>query len=499
MGRKQPRSPANPGTRSPRYRADLAALLLLSCLAVPCSSAQTSSPPGRAAIIQALQAGNNRAALSLAQTALQHTPHDCSLLSLEAIAFTGLQQTQEALGAFQAALTNCPAYLPALEGAAQIRLAQHSPEVVPLLERILVLQPANPTANAMLATTFHDQARCSEALRHYQASRALFASRPDLAQGYGACLVDTGDLGSALAVYKDLLAAKPGDAIRYDVALLQSKTRENAAALATLAPLLTGTQQVPALALASRIHEQEGETPVAVDLLRQAILQEPDQEDNYLDFATIAFTHKSFQVGIDMLDAGLQRLPQSASLFVARGVLKVQISQSDAAIADFETAHRLDPKLSFATDAVGILQSQQHENAESLKLFQDQARLHPNDPLLQYLLAEQLSMGGADEIRLNDAIAAAKRAVHLDPGYQAARDLLAVLYVRSNQMKLAVAEAEAALALDPDDQSALYQDILARRRLGETTEVIALTAKLNEARKSAQLRQQKVDRYGLRD
>ena len=108
-------------------------------------------------------------------------------------------------------------------------------------------------------------------------------------------------------------------------------------------------------------------------------------------------------------------------------------------------------------------------------------------------------MGGADETRLNDAIAAAKRAVHLDPSYQAARDLLAVLYVRANQMKLAVAEAEAALALDPNDQSALYQDILARRRLGETTEVTALTAKLNEARKSGQLRQQKVDRYGLRD
>ena len=335
MGCKQQRSPAIPKTRWRRYRAGLAALSLALCFAVLCSSAQTSSSPGRAEIVRALQSGNNRDALSLAHTALQRAPHDCSLLSLEAIAFTGLQQTQEALGAFDAALANCPAYLPALEGAAQIRFAQHSPEVVPLLERILMTQPANPTANAMLATTFHNQARCSEALSHYQASRALFASRPDLAQDYGACLVDTGDLRSALAVYKDLLASKPGDAICYDVALLQSRMHENAAALATLTPLLTGTHQVPALALASRIHEQEGETPAAVDLLRQAILQEPDQEDNYLDFATIAFTHKSFQVGIDMLNAGLQKLPQSASLFVARGVLKAQLSQSDAAIADF--------------------------------------------------------------------------------------------------------------------------------------------------------------------
>ena len=186
---------------------------------------------------------------------------------------------------------------------------------------------------------------------------------------------------------------------------------------------------------------------------------------------------------------------------MARGVLEVQISRSDLAIADFEQGHRLDSKLSFAVDAVGIMQSQQHQSAESLALFEAQARQHEDDPLLQYLLAEQLSHAKDENNgeQLAAAIAAAKRAVTLDPRYQAAHDLLAVLYVRSNQPALAIQQAELALALNPSDQDALYQEIMARRRSGETAKIPALTARLMEARSENQRQQQNADRYRLQE
>ena len=337
----------------------------------------------------------------------------------------------------------------------------------------------------MLATLLRTQGNCSEALSHYDASKPLWPGRPDLLQGYGSCLATTGDLSSALAIYVQLLASSPRDDIRYDVALLQWKTHASDDALATLAPLLTQHQE-SALALASRIQEEQGEPPQAVRLLRDA---------------SIAFTHQSFQVGIDMLDAGLKRLSGAAALYVARGVLEVQLSRGDAAVADFEQAHRLDPKLSFAVDAVGIMRSQQHQSAESLALLQAQAKLHGDDPLLQYLLAEQLSERAADESgeHLKAAIAAARRATTLDPAYKAAHDLLAVLYVRANQPELAIQQAELALAQDPYDQDALYQEILVRRRAGDTVHLRALTARYNEARKENDTRQQQADRYRLQD
>ena len=481
-------------------RFAFAAALLLASIGSNVLYAQ-AAPAGRAEVIQQLRQGDNQAALSLAKSALKQSPGDCSLLSLEGVAFTGLQKTQDALQSFQQALAHCPEYLPALEGTAQIEFAQKGADTVALLHRVLALRPDDPTSNAMLATTLRARGECPEALAHYVASQGLFPSRPDLLESYGECLADTGDLGSAVASYGQLLASHPNDTIRYDLALLQWKTHANDAALATLAPLLTGEHPVPALALGSKIHEEKGETPEAVSLLRQAILRSPDDVDNYLDFAAIAFNHKSFQVGIDVLNAGLPRLPHSAELLVARGVLEVQLSQSQAALADFEQAHRLDPKLSFAADALGILHSQEHQNGESLELFEAQAKEHPDDALLQYLLAEQLSEGDAGEngTRLEAAIAAGKRAVMLDPSYQAAHDLLAVLYVRENQPELAIQQADAALALDPSDQNALYQEIMARRRSGNTAQIKELTARFDEARKENGRRQQRVDRYSLQE
>ena len=397
------------------------------------------------------------------------------------------------------ALNSCPTYLPALEGAAQIEYAQQSRDTPSLLRRILAVQPENPIAHAMLASILRLQQNCTDALTHYEASKALFPTRPDLLQGFGSCLADTGDLQSALATYQQLLATNPNDSIRYDVAVLQWKTHASDAALLTLSPLLTEAHHVPALALASKIHEEEGDTPQAVALLRDAILQSPDEVDNYLDFATVAFAHKSFQVGIDILNTGLNRLHNSAALYVARGVLEIQLSKSDLAIADFEKAHQLDPKMSFAIDAVGIMQSQQHHGGESLALFEVQANQHPDDPLLHYLLAEQLSQSAAEGngSRLTAAIVGAKRAVTLDPQYQAAHDLLAVLYVRAKQPELAIEQAELALTKDPDDEIALYQELMAKRSSGDTLQIKALTAKLEEARKQAGRRQEIADKYRL--
>jgi len=120
---------------------------------------------------------------------------------------------------------------------------------------------------------------------------------------------------------------------------------------------------------------------------------------------------------------------------------------------------------------------------------------------VQYLLAEQLSQSteDAEDSSLAAAIVAAKRATHIDPNYQAAHDLLAVLYIRAKQPKLAIQQAELALAQDPNDQVALYQEILARRRSGDTTRIEALTARLNEIRKENGRKQQDADSYRLQD
>ncbi len=461
-------------------------------------SSQQTQPAADAAIIEALRGGQNEEALQLSRRVLLNHPGDCKVLSLQAMAHSGLGQAEAALGSFKTALAHCPSYLPALEGAAQLEYALKDAGVEPTLARILTLQPGNETAHAMLATRLLSR-NCSEALPHFAASEGMFPARPDLQQGYAFCLAQTGATTEALAQYGQLAAAHPSDEITYDIALLQFKTKAAPAALATLQPLLSEGRFEPAFSLASKIAEEGGDTPRAVSLLRTAIALNPDDLDNYLVFSRLAYDHSSFPVGVAMLSAGLQRLPKAASLYLARGVLEVQMSETDAAISDFEKAHQLDAKLSFAEDAMGLMLTQQHQNAAALARFQAEVKEHPEDAFLQYLLAEQLSespeeAGGAT---LAAAIAAAKASTALAPGYQPAQDLLILLYMRARQPALAIEQAERVLAQNPNDESALYQELLARRRLGQTQSLDALTARLVAARKENAAKQESVSHYRL--
>lgn len=53
------------------------------------------------------------------------------------------------------------------------------------------------------------------------------------------------------------------------------------------------------------------------------------------------------------------------------------------------------------------------------------------------------------------------------------------------------------MASDPEDVSALYQELMAKRSSGDTKEIKALTLKLEKARKVAAQSQQSIDRYQL--
>jgi predicted Zn-dependent protease len=155
----------------------------------------------------------------------------------------------------------------------------------------------------------------------------------------------------------------------------------------------------------------------------------------------------------------------------------------DAAFRDFEEAHRLDPQLSFAQDAMGMLFSQKHDSAAALTLFAQQSRLHPDDPLLQYLYAEALSQVENPDQKLTEkAIATAQRAVQLEPGYQPARDLLCVLLLRNNDLAGVVAQAREATKRDPYDEVALYQELLAERKLNHPDRTAILVKQFKDAK-----------------
>src|SRR6185312_3988462 len=466
--------------------------------------AQNAPPSASSASIEsALRNHDYQHALQLSQSAVQQSPKNPKLWALQGIALSGLGRSPEALAAYNRALAFAPDYLPALEGAAELEYQAGSKRALPLLERVVKLRPDDPTANAMLGVVKFKQHDCASAVEHFRASWQLTSSQPAALAQYGTCLMNLDKAEDAVPVFQRLLALQPDDShSRYNLAVVQLAAHNPKQAVETLEPLLSAAQpDSEILDLASSAYEESGDTPKAVALLRQAIVLDPKKIKYYVDFASISFAHQSFQVGVDMVDVGLKENPADAQLFVARGVLLIQLGQYEKAEADFEKANQLDPKQASGAVAEGLAQMQQSNLDQALATVRAQLRDHPQDAFLHYLEAEILFQQGAevDTPQFKQALAAASRAVELKPDLLLAHDLLGNLYLKSGEIAKSIVESRRALAENPSDQEALYHLIQALRQSGKDSkgELPTLVKRLAVLRQQARQAEASGNRYRL--
>ena len=477
-------------------------LVLTTLLFAAVAFGQTGqTPPSVAQIQAALRAGDFMQALQLSEAAVKASPNNATLWTMKGIALSRLGRDQEALSAYNRALSISPEYLPALEGAAELEYKAGSSRAMPLLDRILKLRPEDPTSHAMLGVLAYKQRDCTSAVKHFRASRDVINSQPVALAQYGSCLMDLQQADDAIDVFRQIQLLTPDDPhARYNLAVAQLAAHQAKDAIATLQPLLQA--QPPdsdVLDLASSAFEETGDTPRAVQLLRHAIIANPSNSKYYVDFAAISFNHQSFQVGVDMINAGLRQIPKAAILYVARGILYVQLGQFDRAEADFANAIQLDPSQTSGAIAQGLALVQQSNLDQALTTVRSQLKAHPRDAFLQYMQAQILSQQGSepDTPEFKEAIASAVLSNQINPEFVLARDLLGNLYLKAGEIEKSIVESRRALQLSPSDQEALYHLIQGLRKSGKDTkgELPGLVKQLAELRKEA--RNAEVTRYRL--
>ena len=215
----------------------------------------------------------------------------------------------------------------------------------------------------MLAVLQFRESDCAAAVTHFEAAGPLLDSQPDAQNAYGTCLVRLRRFDAATKVFERALALNPENPRqRQLLAATQLMAHEPQKAIATLQPLIaSGQADAHALELASSAYEEAKDTPAAVNALRQAILLDPHNPNFYIDFANLSLNHQSFQVGINVVSDGIGLLPKTVSLYLARGVLYVQLANYEKAEADFEMAHELDPGQSLSAAAQGLVAAQQND------------------------------------------------------------------------------------------------------------------------------------------
>ena len=479
----------------------LATLLAAHCLLVAQTAVAQTVPIEIGPITSALQAGQFDKALEYLQPELERHPNNLQLLTLEGIALSGKEDKKDALGAFRRALGISPDYLPALEGTAQIEYENNGSDTVELLQHILRLHPGDPTSHAMLAVIAYRRGDCTAAVSHFEQSGPVLDSQPGALQQYGDCLVRLKETEEAIAVFERALDQSPADArARYRLASVQLIAQHPKDAVATLQPLLEkSTADADVLELAAAAYEADDDTPEAVRILRQAIISDPHNVDLYVDFATLSLDHQSFQVGVDMLNTGLDAEPKSAPLYVARGILYVQLAQYDKAEADFEKADALDPRQSFASAAEGMAALQKNDPERALAAIRKKIAQKPNDPFLLYSQAELLAQSGPQpgSAEFRQAVKSAEKAISLRPSLGTARDLLAKLYLQSGQNEAAIEQSRKAFDIDPTDQTALYHLIEALHKSGRQDELPDLLKRLAALRTEGTKEENERNRYKL--
>ena len=440
--------------------------------------------------------------MDLIRAALLKSPNDARLLTLEGNAYSAQGNKKGALASFRQALKTAPNAIPALHGAAQIEYEAGSAAAIPLLQRLLQLEPQNITTHGMLAVVAYQQGNCKLATVHFEKAGPLFDSQVEGLHAYATCLMRLKEFDRAAKVLQRAVALNPSDQRERQVlAAVQLSASQPQESLTTLEPLLQTNPDAQTLELAATAHENAHDTPQAVSLLRQAILMDPQNVNLYVDFALISAAHQSNDVGINIVSEGITQQPNAAALYLARGVLYAQLDQYDKAEADFEKANDLDPNQSLSTAAQGLAAMQKNNLDRALASVQERLARRPSDPVLLYLQGDILAQKGVapGSPEFETALRSAKKAVSLQPALGPAHGVLAKLFLRGGDYKAAAQECRLALKIDPTDQTALYRLIQALRKGGDNRETPELVKRLAALRQQSTREESDRNRYRLAD
>jgi tetratricopeptide (TPR) repeat protein len=435
-------------------------------------------------------------ALSVTGADLEKAPSDYRLWTLQGIALSLKGDTSRALTSFDKALHLSPTYTPALKGEVQILFQTGDPRAIQLLERIIQADPHDVTAHEMLATLERRNGNCTAANEHFQLAAEAINTHAESLEAYGYCLVETRQLDRAVPVFEQLVSLLPDRSYpKYDLVLVLVSAKQYERAIKILEPLLTDDQKDPdILSLASEAYEAQKDTPRAVALLRQAIVLSPKTPSYYAAFASLCLEHDSFQVGIDMMNVGLKYVPDDPSLYLARGLLYVELAQFNQAEADFGRVEKLSSFQSLGSYALDLTEVQRNDPEQALGKVRLQLKSHPDDPLLNYFLATSLMNQSPDvgSEAFKEALRAALTAAKKKPDYVPVHDLLASIYMHAGEYSLAIDQCHEALRYDPSDETATYHLLISLKHTGQTDELNALSKRL------AQLHRESLQRENQR-
>src|SRR6185295_13193000 len=343
------------------------------------------------------------AAIAQLDQQLAATPRDLKALNLYGIALTGAGRRDAANARFREALARDPEFAPALKnlGVNEYDAGRYA-DARAHFTQALKLAPADEIVHLYLGELDYRAKKTATALAHYEKTGARFTQNPVWTAHYAAALLAAGRTRDAAAVLDRISPPDPvgwfdaavalgqagahAEAARlfaaarkgykdpyvagYNEALMRIEAGDNAGAIRVAQELITeGRATAELYNLASGALVGAGRIEEAYDALRQATRLEPKAPENYVDLATICVEHDNFDLGLEIVDIGLQQMPDSWVLYLQRGVLLAMKGLMTDAEKEFEAARRLAPVQAVPYAALGMVWIQGGQTEKAVEVL----------------------------------------------------------------------------------------------------------------------------------
>jgi len=435
------------------------------------------------------------AAIAALDKIVTGAPRDLKALNLLGIALTQSGKIDQANARFLQALKINPRFYPAMKNLAinEFTLGRAA-EAQSNFERVLKNSPDDDVAHLYLGEILFSKKECAPALAHYEKSLARVTQNPISTLHYADCQFQAGVIlgksGDYLASARAFGLARKGYVDHYTASynqiLMLIRGGEAAAAIQLSKELFQqpGMRRAELYNLISEAYLKTGQIKEAYNSLRTATELEPDVEDNYVDLAGICLDYENYDLGLEIIDIGLRRLPRSFRLHLHRGVVLAQKGLTQESERDFEIASQLSPGKSLPYAALGMAWMQRGDTAKAVQVLREKVKQNPGDFMLPYVLGIALIRSGAEQD--SEMGQEAKRtfdlSVRLNPGFSHAHAELGKLLLKGGDVSGAIKELEIAVNLDPKDGAATYQLAQAYRRKGDAARAKELLARVTKLR-----------------
>ncbi len=496
------------------------ALFLGAAVAAPGPCTAGSSPPCTsapydcaAALVEQRDFAN---AITLLRSVLTQTPTNLKALNLLGIALTGAGKIAEGNAAFEKALAIDPQFHPARKNLAinqfnRGRLESAERELL----RVVTNADGDEVAHLYLAEIAVQRRACGKAIGHFAKAGHYAASRPEFILHRGVCLLETGAIAEGVALLETLppdasaqrfdaavalgQATQFADAARwfgalrssyrdpysagYNQLLMLVRGGEYTAAATVADELLAGEPRRAELqSLAAQAFAKAGRVKDAYDALRAATVLEPTNQEHYLDLAAICTEHENYDLGLEIVDIGLQKNPASWVLQLQRGVLWAMKAQLHQAEESFDTARQMAPDRSAPYAALAMVWMQTGRTPKAVETLRAEARRRKRDHVVPYMFAVALIRSGVDPTAPEaiEAVTALRASIAANASFAPAHSELGRLLLKRDDVNGAIAELEQAVQLDADATAALYNLAQAYRRKGDRARAAELLARVNK-------------------